>query len=79
MVGEIGLIYSSEISDQPGENTDLSVEREKLFAIKSILLSFSRTLVDCHRFFFMTIDRIDPKTLNLFIAPAVWIARPTTY
>ena len=52
MVGEIGLIYSSEISDQPDQNTDLSVERGKLFAIKSILLSFSRTLVDSHRFFF---------------------------
>ena len=79
MVGEIGLIYSSEISDQPDQNTDLSVERGKLFAIKSILLSFSRALVDCHRFFFMTIDRIDPKTLSLFIAPGVWIVRPTTY
>ena len=79
MVGEIGPIYSSEISDQPDQNTNLSVERGKLFEIKSILLSFSRTLVDCHRFFFMTVDRIDPKTLNLFIAPAVWIVRPTTY
>ena len=79
MVGDIGLIYSSETSDQPDQNTDLSVEREKLFAIKSMLLSFSRTIVDCHRFFFVTIDRIDPKTLSLFIAPAVWIVRPTTY
>ena len=79
MVGEIALIFSSEISDQPDQNTDLSVERGKLFAIKSVLLSFSRTLVDCHRFFFMTIDRIDPKTLNLFIELAVWIVRPTTY
>ena len=38
VVGEIGLIFSSEISDQPDQNTDLSVERGKLFAIKSILL-----------------------------------------
>ena len=79
MVGEIGLIYSSEISDQPDQNTDLSVERGKLFAIKSMLLSFSRTLVDCHRFFFIPIDRIDTKTLSLFIATAVWIVRPATY
>ena len=79
MVGEIGPIYSSEISDQPDQNTDLLVERGKLFAIKSMLLSFSLTLVDCHRFFFITIDRIDPKTLSSFIAPAVWVVRPTTY
>ena len=79
MVGEIGLIYSLEISDQPDQNTDLSVERGKLFAIKSISLSFSRTLVVCHCFFFVTIDRIDPKTLSLFIGPAVWIVSPATY
>ena len=79
MVGKIGLIYSSEISDQSDQNTALSVERGKLFTIKSMLLSFSLTLVVCHRFFFVTIDRIDPKTLSLFIAPAVWIVRPSTY
>ena len=44
-----------------------------------MLLSFSRALIVCHRVFFITIDRIDPKTLSLFIAPAVWIVRSARY